>query len=92
MGNETYMGIYYEKIDYMGFTWGFIWGMGFYMGKPHVIEIYMVIYHTNIICGFSIQTSPPPVTASPVLCQIHSTGKSLCFDTPVRTGAKRVVS
>ena len=27
MGNETYMGIYYEKIDYMGFTWGFIWGM-----------------------------------------------------------------
>ena len=21
------MGIYYEKIDYMGFTWGFIWGM-----------------------------------------------------------------
>ena len=55
------MGIYYEKIDYMGFTWGFIWGMGFYMGKPHVIKIYMVIYHTNIICGFSIQTSPPPV-------------------------------
>ena len=58
------MGIYYEKIDYMGFTWGFIWGMGFYMGKPHVIEIYMVIYHTNIICGFSIQTSPPPVVHS----------------------------
>ena len=48
MGNETYMRIYYEKIDYMGFTWGFIWGMGFYMGKPHVIKIYMVIYHTNL--------------------------------------------
>jgi len=64
MRNEIYMGIYYEKIDYMGFTWGFIWGMGFYMGKPHVIEIYMVIYHTNIICGFSIQTSPPPVVHS----------------------------
>ena len=75
MGNETYMGIYYEKIDYMGFTWGFIWGMGFYMGKPHVIKIYMVIYHTNLklspkmascksIWGFSIQTSPPPVVHS----------------------------
>ena len=41
------MGIYYEKIDYMGFTWGFIWGMGFYMGKPHVIKICMEIYHTE---------------------------------------------
>ena len=47
MGNETYMGIYYEKIDYMGFTWDFIWGMGFYMGKPHVIKICMEIYHTE---------------------------------------------
>ena len=64
MGNEIYMGIYYEKIDYTGFTWGFIWGWGFYMGKPHVIKIYMVIYHTNIICGFSIQTSPPPAVHS----------------------------
>ena len=64
MGNETYMGIYYEKIDYMGFTWYFIWGMGFYMGKPHVIKICMEIYHRNIIWGFSIQTSPPPVVHS----------------------------
>ena len=48
MGNEIYMGIYYEKIDYTGFTWGFIWGRVFYMGKPHVIKIYMVIYHTNL--------------------------------------------
>ena len=55
MGNETYMGIYYEKIDYMGFTWDFIWGMGFYMGKPHVIKICMEIYHTNIIWGFSME-------------------------------------
>ena len=46
MRNEIYMGIYYEKIDYTGFTWGFIWGRVFYMGKPHVIKIYMVIYHT----------------------------------------------
>ena len=46
------MGIYYEKIDYMGFTWDFIWGMGFYMGKPHVIKICMEIYHTNIIWDF----------------------------------------
>ena len=48
MRNEIYMGIYYEKIDYTGFTWGFIWGRVFYMGKPHVIKIYMVIYHTNL--------------------------------------------
>ena len=46
------MGIYYEKIDYMGFTWGFIWGMGFYMGKPHVIKICMEIYHTILYGDF----------------------------------------
>ena len=51
MGNEIYMGIYYEKIDCMGFTWGFIWGRVFYMGKPHVIKIYMVIYHTMSRAG-----------------------------------------